>query len=255
MDTGTFCNFTLREQKSAEIFAWDGIKSGKDRIRKNMDVKDFDYDLPEELIAQTPLADRPSSRLLVLDKDTGAVRHTQFREILYYLRAGDCLVLNNTRVLPARLFGRREDSGAVIEFLLLNQKEDDVWEIIVRPGKKARPGHRVVFGDGKLTAEILDVVNDGNRLVKFSYNGIFHEILDELGEMPLPPYIHEKLADRERYQTVYSKVDGSAAAPTAGCCILTGETAGRGAADGSRTGVRHLACRPGDVSACESGNH
>ena len=216
MDTGTFCNFTLREQKSAEIFAWDRIKSGKDRIRKNMDVKDFDYELPEELIAQTPLADRPSSRLLVLDKDTGAVRHTQFREILHYLRAGDCLVLNNTRVLPARLFGRREDSGAAIEFLLLNQKEDDVWEIIVRPGKKARPGHRVVFGDGKLTAEILDVVNDGNRLVKFSYNGIFHEILDELGEMPLPPYIHEKLADRERYQTVYSKVDGSAAAPTAG---------------------------------------
>lgn len=181
-----------------------------------MEVKDFDYELPEELIAQTPLSDRPSSRLLVLDKKTGERRHTQFREILSYLNPGDCLVLNNTRVLPARLFGRREDTGAVIEFLLLSQREDDIWEIIVRPGKKARPGHRVVFGDGKLTAEILDIVNDGNRLVKFYYNGIFHEILDELGEMPLPPYIHEKLEDRERYQTVYSKVDGSAAAPTAG---------------------------------------
>lgn len=181
-----------------------------------MDVKDFDYELPEKLIAQTPLDDRPSSRLLVLDKKSGELRHTQFKEILSYIKEDDCLVLNNTRVLPARLFGKREDTGAVIEFLLLSQKEDDVWEIIVRPGKKARPGHRVVFGDGKLTAEILDVVNDGNRLVKFSYNGIFNEILDELGEMPLPPYIHEKLEDKERYQTVYSKVDGSAAAPTAG---------------------------------------
>ncbi len=181
-----------------------------------MDVKDFDYELPEELIAQTPLTDRPSSRLLVLDKHTGAVRHTHFREILNYLRPNDCLVLNNTRVLPARLFGHREDTGAVIEFLLLSQKENDIWEIIVRPGKKARPGHKVIFGDGKLSAEILDVVNDGNRLVKFHYQGIFHEILDELGEMPLPPYIHEKLEDKERYQTVYSKVEGSAAAPTAG---------------------------------------
>lgn len=181
-----------------------------------MDVKDFDYELPEELIAQTPLSDRPSSRLLVLDKKTGDIRHTHFREIVNYLHEGDCLVLNNTRVLPARLFGRREDTGAVIEFLLLTQKENDVWEIIVRPGKKARPGHRVVFGDGRLTAEITEIVNDGNRLVRFYYDGIFNEILDELGEMPLPPYIHEKLEDRERYQTVYSKVDGSAAAPTAG---------------------------------------
>ena len=181
-----------------------------------MDVKDFDYELPEELIAQTPLSDRPSSRLLVLDKKTGDIRHTHFRKIVNYLHEGDCLVLNNTRVLPARLFGRREDTGAVIEFLLLTQKENDVWEIIVRPGKKARPGHRVVFGDGRLTAEITDIVNDGNRLVRFHYDGIFNEILDELGEMPLPPYIHEKLEDRERYQTVYSKVDGSAAAPTAG---------------------------------------
>ena len=181
-----------------------------------MDVKDFDYELPEELIAQTPLSDRPSSRLLVLDKKTGDIRHTHFREIVNYLHEGDCLVLNNTRVLPARLFGRREDTGAVIEFLLLTQKENDVWEIIVRPGKKARPGHRIVFGDGRLTAEITEIVNDGNRLVRFYYDGIFNEILDELGEMPLPPYIHEKLEDRERYQTVYSKVDGSAAAPTAG---------------------------------------
>lgn len=181
-----------------------------------MDVKDFDYELPEELIAQTPLSERPSSRLLVLGKDSGEIKHTNFRDVLSYLKEGDCLVLNNTRVLPARLFGKRADSGAVIEFLLLSQKADDVWEIIVRPGKKARPGHKIVFGDGKLEAEILDIVNDGNRLVKFSYNGIFNEILDELGEMPLPPYIHEKLAERERYQTVYSKVDGSAAAPTAG---------------------------------------
>ena len=181
-----------------------------------MNVTDFNYELPEELIAQTPLSDRPSSRLLVLDKESGDIRHTKFREILDLIQPGDCLVLNNTRVLPARLFGRREDTGAVIEFLLLNQKEDDVWEIIVRPGKKARPGHRVVFGDGRLKAKILDVVNDGNRLVKFEYQGIFNEILDELGEMPLPPYIHEKLDDRERYQTVYSKTPGSAAAPTAG---------------------------------------
>ncbi|MBR5156140.1 MAG: tRNA preQ1(34) S-adenosylmethionine ribosyltransferase-isomerase QueA [Clostridia bacterium] len=181
-----------------------------------MDVKDFDYELPEELIAQTPLGDRPSSKLLLLDKVTGERTHGHFKDILNYIKEGDCLVLNNTRVLPARLFGKREDTGSVIEFLLLSQKEDDVWEIIVRPGKKARPGHKVVFGDGKLKAEILDIVNDGNRLVKFSYNGIFNEILDELGEMPLPPYIHEKLEDRERYQTVYSKVDGSAAAPTAG---------------------------------------
>ncbi len=181
-----------------------------------MNVKDFDYELPEELIAQTPLTDRTSSRLLILNKNTGEIKHSHFRDIVNYLHEGDCLVLNNTRVMPARLFGRREDTGAVIEFLLLTQKENDEWEIIVRPGKKARPGHRVIFGDGKLIAEITDIINDGNRLVKFHYNGIFNEILDELGEMPLPPYIHEKLADRERYQTVYSKVEGSAAAPTAG---------------------------------------
>ncbi len=181
-----------------------------------MDVKDFDYELPEELIAQTPLADRPSSRLLVLDKETGEVTHTHFREIVNYLEEGDCLVLNNTRVIPARLYGKRVDSEAAVEFLLLSQREGDVWEVIVRPGKKVRPGHVITFGEGKLTAEVVDIVNDGNRLVRFRYKGIFNEVLDELGETPLPPYIHEELTDRERYQTVYSKVEGSAAAPTAG---------------------------------------
>ena len=181
-----------------------------------MDVNEFDYELPEELIAQTPLADRPSSRMLVLDKETGEITHTHFREIVNYLEEGDCLVLNNTRVIPARLYGKRVDSEATVEFLLLSQREGDVWEVIVRPGKKVRPGHVITFGEGKLTAEVLDIVNDGNRLVRFRYKGIFNEVLDELGETPLPPYIHEKLADRERYQTVYSKVDGSAAAPTAG---------------------------------------
>lgn len=181
-----------------------------------MNVKDFDYYLPEELIAQTPLEDRPTSRLLSLDKTTGEIKHGHFKDILKNLKKGDCLVLNNTKVLPARLYGNREDSGAPIEFLLLSQKEDDVWEIIVRPGKKCRPGHKIEFGGGKLKAEILDVVNDGNRLVKFSYNGIFNEILSELGEMPLPPYITEKLENPNRYQTVYAKAEGSAAAPTAG---------------------------------------
>lgn len=181
-----------------------------------MDVNEFDYELPEELIAQTPLADRPSSRMLVLDKETGEITHTHFREIVNYLEEGDCLVLNNTRVIPARLYGKRVDSEAAVEFLLLAQREDDVWEVIVRPGKKVRPGHVITFGEGKLTAEVLDIVNDGNRLVRFHYKGIFNEVLDDLGETPLPPYIHEKLDDRERYQTVYSKVDGSAAAPTAG---------------------------------------
>ncbi|MBR2500131.1 MAG: tRNA preQ1(34) S-adenosylmethionine ribosyltransferase-isomerase QueA [Clostridia bacterium] len=181
-----------------------------------MNVKDFDYYLPEELIAQTPLEERPSSRLLCLDKATGDIKHGHFKDILSQLKKGDCLVLNNTKVLPARLYGKREDSGAPIEFLLLSQKENDVWEIIVRPGKKCRPGHKIEFGDGKLKAEILEVVNDGNRLVKFSYDGIFNEILSELGEMPLPPYITEKLNNPDRYQTVYAKAEGSAAAPTAG---------------------------------------
>ena len=183
--------------------------------KNNMTVSDFDYFLPEELIAQTPLAERPSSRLLVLDKETGEVSHRTFRDILDYLNEGDCLVLNDTRVLPARLLGTNV-TGAAIEFLLLSQKEGDIWEIIVRPGRKCTPGKVITFGDGLLSGEILEVLDNGNRIVKFSYNGIFNEILDSLGEMPLPPYIHEKLADRDRYQTVYARHDGSAAAPTAG---------------------------------------
>ncbi len=184
-------------------------------VKNEMTVADFDYFLPEELIAQTPLANRPSSRLLVLDKETGAVEHRTFRDILDYLNPGDCLVLNDTKVLPARLLGTNP-TGAAIEFLLLSQIEGDVWEIIVRPGKKCTPGKVISFGEGKLTGEILEVLENGNRLVKFTYDGIFNEVLDSLGEMPLPPYIHEKLADRDRYQTVYARHDGSAAAPTAG---------------------------------------
>lgn len=181
----------------------------------DMKVNDFDYFLPEELIAQTPLSDRPSSRLLVLDKDTGEVSHKTFVDILDYLDEGDCLVLNDTKVLPARLYGTNK-TGAAIEFLLLSQIEGDVWEIIVRPGRKCTPGKVISFGDGKLLGEILEVKENGNRIVRFSYKGIFNEILDELGEMPLPPYIHEKLQERDRYQTVYARHDGSAAAPTAG---------------------------------------
>ena len=184
--------------------------------KNNLLVDDFDYYLPEELIAQTPLDNRPSSRLLVLDKKTGETKHSHFYDILDLLNEGDCLCLNDTKVIPARLFGSREDTGAAVEFLLLEQKENDVWDVLVKPGKKCRPGHVISFGDGKLTAEILEITEGGNRLVKFTYNGIFNEILSELGEMPLPPYIHEKLKDRDRYQTVYAKHDGSAAAPTAG---------------------------------------
>ena len=181
-----------------------------------MKVSDFDYYLPEELIAQTPLKNRPDSRLLTLSKENGNIDHKHFYDILDLINPGDCLVLNNTRVIPARLFGERVDTGSSVEFLLLSQKDKDIWEVIVKPGKKARPGHKISFGDGKLMCEILDVINDGNRLVKFSYSGIWQEVLAELGETPLPPYIHEKLSDSERYQTVYSKIEGSAAAPTAG---------------------------------------
>ena len=181
-----------------------------------MKTSDFNYELPEELIAQEPLEDRASSRLLVLHKDTGEREHKHFREIRDYLRAGDCLVINDTRVLPARLFGERVGTGAVIEVLLLVRRELDVWEVLVRPGRKARPGDRISFGGGRLTAEVLTIVEDGNRLVRFHYDGVFEAILEELGEMPLPPYIKEELQDRERYQTVYSRVTGSAAAPTAG---------------------------------------
>ena len=181
-----------------------------------MNVKDYDYDLPEELIAQDPLEDRSSSRLMVLDRQTGDVEHRHFTDILEYLHPGDCLVINNTKVIPARLFGVKEDTQAKIEVLLLKRKENDIWETLVKPGKKAKPGTKLVFGDGLLTAEVVDVVEEGNRLIQFHYDGIFEEILDQLGQMPLPPYITYQLKDKNRYQTVYAKYDGSAAAPTAG---------------------------------------
>ena len=178
--------------------------------------KDFYFDLPQELIAQDPLEDRSSSRLLVLDKETGAVSHHVFREIVNYLNPGDCLVLNNTKVIPARLLGEREGTGAHVEVLLLKRREKDVWETLVKPGKKCKPGTRLSFGEGLLKAEVLETVEEGNRLIHFEYEGIWEEVLDRLGEMPLPPYITHKLQDKNRYQTVYAKYEGSAAAPTAG---------------------------------------
>lgn len=181
-----------------------------------MKVSDFDYELPEELIAQDPLENRSDSRLMVLHRGAGAVEHKQFTDIPDYLAPGDCLVVNNTRVLPARLYGVKEDTLAQVEVLLLKRRENDIWETLVRPGKKLKPGARVLFGDGILTGEIVDVVEEGNRLVRFSYEGIFEEILERLGQMPLPPYITHELRDKNRYQTVYAKYDGSAAAPTAG---------------------------------------
>ncbi len=181
-----------------------------------MDVKDFYFDLPQELIAQDPLEDRSSSRLLVLDKETGAVEHRVFRDIVSYLRKGDCLVINDTKVIPARLYGVKEGTQAKIEVLLLKRRADDVWEVLVKPGRKARPGAVIQFGEGLLTGKVIDVVEEGNRLIQFSYQGIFEEILDQLGQMPLPPYITHQLKDKNRYQTVYAKHEGSAAAPTAG---------------------------------------
>ncbi len=181
-----------------------------------MDVKDFYYDLPQELIAQDPLEDRSSSRLLVLKQGSGELEHRHFAEILEYLSPGDCLVINNTKVIPARLFGEKEGTQAKIEILLLKRRENDIWETLVKPGKKAKIGTRISFGDGLLTGEVVDIVEDGNRLIQFTYEGIFEEILDRLGQMPLPPYITHQLKDRNRYQTVYAKHDGSAAAPTAG---------------------------------------
>ena len=181
-----------------------------------MDVKDFYFDLPQELIAQDPLEDRSSSRLLVLDKKTGEIEHHTFRDVVSYLKKGDCLVINDTKVIPARLFGVKEDTQAKIEVLLLKRKENDIWETLVKPGKKAKPGTVISFGDGLLKGTVVDVVEDGNRLIQFSYEGIFEEILDQLGQMPLPPYITHQLKDKNRYQTVYAKHEGSAAAPTAG---------------------------------------
>ena len=179
-------------------------------------TSDFYFDLPEELIAQDPLEDRSSSRLLMLDKNTGETSHHIFKDVIDYLNPGDCLVLNNTKVIPARLLGVKEDTGAAVEVLLLKRKENDVWETLVKPGKKCRPGARLSFGDGILKAEVLEVVEEGNRLIHFEYEGIWEEVLDSLGEMPLPPYITHKLQDKNRYQTVYAKYEGSAAAPTAG---------------------------------------
>ena len=181
-----------------------------------MNVSEFNFDLPQELIAQDPLEDRSSSRLLVLDKETGEIRHRGFRDLLSFLRAGDCLVINDTKVIPARLYGVKEETGARIEVLLLKRKEKDVWETLVKPGKKARPGTVISFGEGILRGEVTEVAEEGNRLIRFSYQGIFEEILDRLGQMPLPPYITHELRDKNRYQTVYARHDGSAAAPTAG---------------------------------------
>ncbi|MHB8131706.1 MAG: tRNA preQ1(34) S-adenosylmethionine ribosyltransferase-isomerase QueA [Mobilitalea sp.] len=192
-----------------------------------MKTQDFNYELPEELIAQDPLEDRSGSRLLVLDKETGAMEHRIFKQITQYFKQGDCLVINNTKVIPARLIGEKlheermkaeedEVHGAKIELLLLKRRENDVWETLVKPGKKARTGTKISFGNGLLIGEIIDMIEEGNRLVQFTYQGIFEEILDQLGEMPLPPYITHELADRNRYQTVYAKYEGSAAAPTAG---------------------------------------
>ena len=179
-------------------------------------TSDYYFDLPQELIAQDPLKDRASSRLLVMDKNTGKTEHRIFRDIKEYLRPGDTLVLNDTKVIPARLLGTKEDTGANVEILLLKRLGANRWETLVRPGKKLKPGARVTFGDGSLKAVILDVLDEGNRLVEFEYEGVFEEVLDRLGEMPLPPYITHKLSDRNRYQTVYAKYEGSAAAPTAG---------------------------------------
>lgn len=187
-------------------------------VEKGMELKksDFYFELPQELIAQDPLEDRASSRLLLLDKNTGEIGHDIFHNIVRYLRPGDCLVLNNTKVIPARLLGQRAGTGARVEVLLLKRREGDVWETLVKPGKKCKPGVELTFGDGLLRGQVLETVEEGNRLIRFSYQGIWEEVLDRLGEMPLPPYITHKLSDKSRYQTVYAKYEGSAAAPTAG---------------------------------------
>ena len=190
--------------------------TGIDSVPFGYSTKDYWYDLPKELIAQDPCMQRDNCRLMTISRKTGAVEHRVFHDIIDYLQPGETLVLNNTKVIPARLLGTKMDTGANVEILLLNRKTDDVWETLVRPGKKLRPGARVTFGDGSLTAEVLEVVDDGNRLVRFRYDGIWEEVLDRLGEMPLPPYIRHKLQDPSLYNTVYAKYDGSAAAPTAG---------------------------------------
>lgn len=181
-----------------------------------MNVTDFNFELPQELIAQDPLEDRAASRLLVLNKETGNISHRHFRDIRQYLKKGDCLVINDTKVIPARLIGAKEETGAKIEVLLLKRGANDVWETLVKPGRKAKPGTRISFGDGLLVGEVVDIVDEGNRLIHFEYEGIFEEILDQLGQMPLPPYITHQLKDKDRYNTVYAEHSGSAAAPTAG---------------------------------------
>lgn len=186
-----------------------------------MNIKDFDFDLPEELIAQTPLKDRTSSRLLVMNREEETIEHHHFRHLIDYLSPGDCLVLNDTKVLPARLYGVKKATGAKIEVLLLHQRENDVWEVLVKPAKKIKPGDEIVFGEGKLSCVCTETQEHGGRIVKFSYEGIFLEVLNELGEMPLPPYIKEQLPDQDRYQTVYAREEGSAAAPTAGLHFTT----------------------------------
>ncbi len=187
-------------------------------MEDNLSVHDYYYDLPEELIAQDPLSERSSSRLLHLDKKTGEITHGIFRDIIDYLNPGDCLVINDTKVIPARLMGSRKETGGAVEILLLKRLKDrsDEWEALAGPGKKARPGDRIVFGNGELECEVLSVTEEGNRIIRFYYDGIFEEVLDRLGTMPLPPYIKKQLQDRDRYQTVYAKTEGSAAAPTAG---------------------------------------
>ncbi|OON99355.1 MAG: tRNA preQ1(34) S-adenosylmethionine ribosyltransferase-isomerase QueA [Epulopiscium sp. Nele67-Bin004] len=181
-----------------------------------MKTTDFYFDLPDNLIAQTPLEDRTASKLMVINKNSGEITHSKFYNIIDYIQEGDCVVLNNTRVIPARLFGQKQSSGGKVEFLLLTRLDEKKWEVLVKPGKKAKVGDKIVFGDGILTATIENIIEDGKRIASFEYDGIWEQVLDKLGEMPLPPYIHEKLEDKERYQTVYSKFDGSAAAPTAG---------------------------------------
>lgn len=185
-------------------------------MSEEMKLSDFYYDLPERLIAQDPLKKRSDSRLMVLNRETGEISHRHFSDIVDYLNAGDCLVINDTKVIPARLIGVKEETGASIEVLLLKRHDDRVWETLVKPGKKARVGAKISFGDGKLVGEVIDIVDEGNRLIKFTYDGIFEEVLDELGQMPLPPYITHRLEDKDRYQTVYATHSGSAAAPTAG---------------------------------------
>ena len=192
------------------------INGNEELTLTELKKSDFYFDLPEELIAQDPLEDRSGSRLLVLDKETGEIRHHIFKEVIDFLEPGDCLVLNNTKVIPARLLGCKKDTGAAVEVLLLKRQDKDLWETLVKPGKKAKPGTKLLFGGGLLEGEVLETVEEGNRLIRFSYDGIFEEVLDRLGEMPLPPYITHRLQDKNRYQTVYAKQEGSAAAPTAG---------------------------------------